>query len=958
MTFKFKLQNIILFFLLLLVISLINPGKKLATSHQCWDPPTRNITCSCDYGEQTGSYGPATCTNPDKNNCTYTQGSRPGCKPAPTNTPVPPPPTNPPPPPPTNPPSSPPGDPTATKKPTKTPTGPTKKPTKTPTKAPTSTIKPTRVPGGNLYSSGDLTLPILDNLSLTSFMTVPDYGNISSIKVRLRLNHTYDGDLKIRIEAPDGNFVWLSKLRGGAGDNFGSNAQSCNGTLTQFTDGAQTPIANGSPPFNGNYIPEASLNTTLGNKQINGVWKLQIIDTFTSGTANNYGTLYCWQLDITHDGPTPTVTVTPNTSPTSTPTRIPTVTIVASPTYANGPGLNSKYFNAIVSTFPAEPSPAKIMNGDEISHNWGTAAPVAGVNADQFTVLWKGLIQPRFSGNYVFSTTVNDGVKLWVDNENKVSVLLIDNWQDRLDDKAIRDDSNIISLTAGTKYKLRMEYYDKTGNARAELRWLHDNEPYNIVPKSQLFPPEAVSVTPTQPAATNTPTAGPGTPTLTPLPSGTPTITPTATPAAFEGNGTGLTGRYFNNKNHTGNGLTRIDETVKFIWGTGSPDPIISPADSFSVRWEGYVQPQFTGFYTFYARANDAVRLWYWPQGQSGNGVLIIDQWTQQNDGQDIAATWANSPPLSLVAGQKYRFKMDYAEESGNAEAKLSWSGASGRQLKDIIPKSQLYPEGQGGGTPTLTPTPTVTCTGASCGTPTSTPTITPMRSPTITPTTTPSVCTVHFEPPSAWIIPGQSEVLTAVVFNPFTQPVDFITFTSGDTSKVTVTSPDNTSPYTTLVTALPNSAPPNAIINISANVTINGQGSRCLALTNITVSANVSPTPSRTPSPTLTPSVTPSSAVSLTPTQTPRPTRTPQPTPPECPDGNSGSMDCDDDGTGRGLINESDLQIMLVNWRTSVSQPEPEWQPNQRRSADLTGDGLVDESDLQILLTNWRPRG
>ncbi|MDB6066991.1 MAG: hypothetical protein JWR26_3199, partial [Pedosphaera sp.] len=84
------------------------------------------------------------------------------------------------------------------------------------------------------------------------------------------------------------------------------------------------------------------------------------------------------------------------------------------------------------------------------------------------------------------------------------------------------------------------------------------------------------------------------------------------------GTGTGLSGSYwtattaaaFSNTNfNTAPTLVRTDATVNFNWGAGSPDPSIS-ADTFTARWTGMVQPQFSQTYTFYTTTDDGVRLW------------------------------------------------------------------------------------------------------------------------------------------------------------------------------------------------------------------------------------------------------------------------------------------------------------------------------------------------------------
>jgi uncharacterized repeat protein (TIGR03806 family) len=89
------------------------------------------------------------------------------------------------------------------------------------------------------------------------------------------------------------------------------------------------------------------------------------------------------------------------------------------------------------------------------------------------------------------------------------------------------------------------------------------------------------------------------------------------------------------------------------------------------------VQPQFTEDYTFYATADDGVRLWV-------NGQEIINGWVNQ-------APTTYQASLPLVAQQIYNVEMDfYYQNDGAAEAELAWSSPSTAQA--IIPQTQLYP--------------------------------------------------------------------------------------------------------------------------------------------------------------------------------------------------------------------------------------------------------------------------
>ena len=140
------------------------------------------------------------------------------------------------------------------------------------------------------------------------------------------------------------------------------------------------------------------------------------------------------------------------------------------------------------------------------------------------------------------------------------------------------------------------------------------------------------------------------------------------------GGGTGLNGEYYDNMNFTQRRLTRTDATVNFDWGSGSPNPAIG-ADTFSVRWTGQVQPQFSETHTFYTRTDDGVRLWV-------NGQLLVDKWIDQGPTE-----WSGT--IALTANTKYNIQMDYYENGGGAVAQLSWSSPS--TPKAIIPQSRLF---------------------------------------------------------------------------------------------------------------------------------------------------------------------------------------------------------------------------------------------------------------------------
>ena len=143
--------------------------------------------------------------------------------------------------------------------------------------------------------------------------------------------------------------------------------------------------------------------------------------------------------------------------------------------------------------------------------------------------------------------------------------------------------------------------------------------------------------------------------------------------ASNPGTGDGLAVTYYDNSDFTGVAVKRVDSTVDFNWGLGSPDPSIQP-DTFSARWIGYVEPQYSETYTFYANTDDGVKVWV-------NNQLLIDNW-QVGSGE-----WSGA--IDLIANVRYSIKMNYFESADTAIAQLSWSSPS--VLKTVIPQSRLY---------------------------------------------------------------------------------------------------------------------------------------------------------------------------------------------------------------------------------------------------------------------------
>lgn len=106
-------------------------------------------------------------------------------------------------------------------------------------------------------------------------------------------------------------------------------------------------------------------------------------------------------------------------------------------------------------------SPVVVRNDGAINFDWSTGSPAAGVSSDNFSVRWTRSVQFATSGTYVFSATVDDGVRVWVDG-----IAVIDKWipQSRT------THTGSIYLAAGA-HQVRVEYFEATGHAVCIVNW-------------------------------------------------------------------------------------------------------------------------------------------------------------------------------------------------------------------------------------------------------------------------------------------------------------------------------------------------------------------------------------------------------------------------------------------------------------------------------------------------------
>lgn len=116
-----------------------------------------------------------------------------------------------------------------------------------------------------------------------------------------------------------------------------------------------------------------------------------------------------------------------------------------------------------------------------INFDWEDGSPMSGFKTNNFSVRWLGRITAPTTGTYTFSIYSDDGVRLWMNDDEPI----INNWSDH----PVGDlpDTGTIWMQAGQTYTIRMEFYEAGGKAVARLFWkTPDSSSEQPIPSSAL----------------------------------------------------------------------------------------------------------------------------------------------------------------------------------------------------------------------------------------------------------------------------------------------------------------------------------------------------------------------------------------------------------------------------------------------------------------------------------------
>jgi subtilisin-like proprotein convertase family protein len=153
---------------------------------------------------------------------------------------------------------------------------------------------PNNPPGGDRATFG--AVPI-------TTAKLPAGATVTDVDARVRMTHTYEGDLEFYLASPAGVVVplWIGDNQ--SQDDFGSGATDCTGTPTVFDDESATAALDGTAPLAGSFRPIAPLSA-FDRSLAGGVWTLYVEDHYTgdNGVLHSAGLKidYSYRAKVKH----------------------------------------------------------------------------------------------------------------------------------------------------------------------------------------------------------------------------------------------------------------------------------------------------------------------------------------------------------------------------------------------------------------------------------------------------------------------------------------------------------------------------------------------------------------------------------------------------------------------------------------------------------------------------------
>jgi hypothetical protein len=274
-----------------------------------------------------------------------------------------------------------------------------------------------------------------------------------------------------------------------------------------------------------------------------------------------------------------------------------------------GNGLRGEYFDDMFYAVP------RLCRTDaSVDFDWGTGSPAASIGADTFCAFWTGNVQAQYTETYTFTTLSDDGVQLRIDGQT-----IIDNWTDH----APAENSGTITLVAGQKYAINLNYYENGGGATIKLLWSSPSTPRQVIPQSQLY------------------------------------SSPLRTPENPTGTTAGLNYSYYHGDWSLlpdFDALTPVKTGIVSDFNLG----VRTQNDQFGFKYTGFVDVPYDGTYAFYTSSDDGSQFYI-------GDTLVVD-----NDG--LHGLREETGWIGLKAG-KHALTVMFFEKTGNESLSVSWSG-------------------------------------------------------------------------------------------------------------------------------------------------------------------------------------------------------------------------------------------------------------------------------------------
>jgi len=215
-----------------------------------------------------------------------------------------------------------------------------------------------------------------------------------------------------------------------------------------------TNILTGQAPFtvtvldpSGNVVPEIPVYVYTEDEEYTGI----------TGETSEDGTL---KLDLVDSTVKFQVEADGNTQwSDAVPTSDQAITITLNPCGTNQ--FFAEYFN----NQTLSDAPLFTRCEPTINNSWKGGGPGEGIGNNNYSVRWTGQFQFE-EGTYGFSTTADDGVRVWLDGKT-----LTDAWKYQ----SATTYTSRQKLSSGL-HELKMEYFEAYGDATAKLRWDSDGQ--------------------------------------------------------------------------------------------------------------------------------------------------------------------------------------------------------------------------------------------------------------------------------------------------------------------------------------------------------------------------------------------------------------------------------------------------------------------------------------------------